>query len=302
MELPADEQISQEYESEEQAEEQAEAQTDEQAESEQPEEANEHENVDAVEFNESAEEFAGQEYDADAVTSDTVAASPQLMSGSYSVQYDTGSLDAIATPAVPSSDNDLMPAPNFDASELDSIPAPKAEATPPPEKPQPSGISALFRKDNAPRKAASDPTQERSGSLSALRGMMGGKKDKGGKKNEPAPPPPPPPPPPTPTPAAPSAPDAQDSTTGGADEPPAKVGLLSSKLGSAAHNARRLQRNFSRKNDLTPQPLPPTETKEAEVPDWMNQIDENTPLDAGTSTEQTSETVQEYKEGISNRT
>ena len=84
----------------------------------------------------------------DEVTSDTVTAATSQTSGTYSAQYDTGSLDAIATPNITAneltsepnsgfdpSQLDSIPTPNFDASALDSIPTPKAEAGEPPEKP-----------------------------------------------------------------------------------------------------------------------------------------------------------------------
>ncbi|MCC7529308.1 MAG: hypothetical protein IT342_12365 [Candidatus Melainabacteria bacterium] len=290
--LQADEIVSQDFQEDEQTEQQQQFQPEQPA---QPQEAGEHIGAEVVDFHEAEQEHTSEELDAGEVTGDTVTASPSLMSGSYSVQYDTGSLDAIATPSV-AGELDLIPTPSFDASQLDSIPNPKADASPPPEKPQPGGISAFFRGGNAPRKAASDPNQERSGSLSALRGMMGGKK--GGKKNEPASPPPAPPRPPAPVaPVEPSAPAAQERTTGGGEEPPAKVGLLGSKLGSAAHGTSAAKKFFKEKRTDS-QPLPPHEaSSEPTIPEWMNQIDENTPLVAATSsTEQTSETVEEYSE------
>jgi len=256
-----------------------------------------HESAEGVDFHEPVQEYAGAENLSDEITSDSVAQSPSLTSGSFSAQYDTGSLDSIATPRVSSNDLDSIPTPKFDASELDAIPGPKAEtsanAAPsaPPEKPQPSGIGALFR-GGAPRKAASDPSQEKSGNLSALRGMMGGKK--GGKKTEPAAPPPPPPPPPPPVAAEPGA---NNSTASGDDDPPSRSGLLSSKLGSAAHSGQSAKKFFKEKrSDSQPISIPEANAEEA-VPDWMNQIDENTPL-PGNSAEQTSDVVPEYGEPI----
>lgn len=258
----------------------------------------EHEAADIEDFQQSEEEIAAQDMGNDEVTSDTVTAATSQTSGTYSAQYDTGSLDAIATPNITAneltsepnsgfdpSQLDSIPTPNFDASALDSIPTPKAEAGEPPEKPQPGGISSFFKGGgSAPKKAASEPAQERSGGLSALRGMMGGKK--GGKKNEPAArpatPPPPPPRPVTPPPAPQSTPSAEiasshDDTAGGADEPQGKSGLLSSKLGSAAHHLSGAKK-FLKEKRTDSQPIAPQETKEEIIPEWMNQIDENTPI------------------------
>ncbi|HIN65602.1 MAG TPA: hypothetical protein EYM95_13250, partial [Candidatus Obscuribacterales bacterium] len=283
----------------------------------------EHEAADAVDFHQAEQEFAGAEYDSDEVTSDTVAAAPSLTSGSYSAQYDTGSLDSIATPKVPSEDLepvssepfdssqldsiaapsfdasalDSIPTPNIDAGALDSIPTPKSESAEPAEKPQLGGIASFFKGGGgAPKKAASDPSQERSGGLSALRGMMGGKK--GGKKNElsPAQRPAPPPPPPPPAPTAPAAAEGSDDTAGGAEETQGKSGLLSSKLGSAAHQVSSAKK-FLKEKRSDSQPVSPQEQKdEAPVPEWMNEIDENTPIETGSAAEQTGDTAEEFSE------
>ncbi|MCC6425162.1 MAG: hypothetical protein IT447_16935, partial [Phycisphaerales bacterium] len=188
-----------------------------------------HESAEGVEFEEQAKTYSSEEQDIVDVTSDNLTPSVTLSSGSFSPQYDTGSLDAIATPKIAASDLDSIPAPAFNASDLDSIPSPKAEAAPPPppEKPQSGGIGALFGKgkDKEPKKAASDPSQEKSGGLSALRGMMGGKKG-GPRRSEPAPPPPP-----TPTPVVPplntaSVTESQEAAAITPEEISGKTGLL----------------------------------------------------------------------------
>ena len=256
-----------------------------------------HEAVTGLEYEEQPEGYPGDEQDIGDVTSDNLTPSVSLSAGAYSAQYDTGSLDSIATPRVDADELNAIPTPGFNASDLDSIPAPKAEAAPPPppEKPQLGGFGALFGKgkDKEPRKAASDPVQERSGGMSALRGMMGGKKG-GPKKSEPAPSPPPP----KPAPAVPplntaGVTESQEAAAITPEEIAGKTGLLSSKLGSAAHSTHTAKKFFKEKRTES-QPIAPQEAQpESAVPEWMNQIDENTPIEPKSDEQAVAEYYQE---------